>query len=680
MAVKNIKYKPLGARIASLPSVKVGSGEASYFSNLSNRINQMTTAALRQVSEESQIAATQEARDYKAFTRDDQGNITFNEAPQQGTNDYEKAYYKAAQTNAKYQIDTLFQDRLNTSYQKNRYSPNDFARESNDLRDGLLEAIREKNPDLYNYYAYDFDSKIMTVAKNVYANYAKQTEDVASTNFRQLVDSGHLANLFDSMGNDPNAEVDVAKFLNNAVESYISHGPSSEFTSGGIFFGADNKRTNLFSAEKMSKDLGYFRNRVQYLYMINKFQREFDYGNPLALTRNLNDIRTGEYKTKDFTQPMTTADGSTILGNRETQIKDILNQEQRNNLADEIYKQVIYESDRLNSLTNKQDEKNLAFLKQESRVIMTDILDYFDSSYQSRAREDLIFKQIRNIEKAYPTIEGTKITEQLRQLLLERNSSPVDDQVIFEEYMKQARDGELDYGEMIFSDRLTQKSKAKIVSMNIAVIQGDKDYRDLDIYKKGLKYITKSEDGAMSIFFGKTDNTKQLQGTYSDLHLALSGMGYNFSAQEVNSNHIGLIIDKLGETKNIAYDKQSFNKLAGSGKEKSQELQRYQNIQNNIKLARNKLATAGSDEERNPILEQIAELEEQLKSFDMNAINDEIKSLETTKVGFTPGSVYVKEGNSVFRLDGNTIQDLLMTSDVIPENERQRYMQLFGGQ
>ena len=120
--------------------------------------------------------------------------------------------------------------------------------------------------------------------------------------------------------------------------------------------------------------------------------------------------------------------------------------------------------------------------------------------------------------------------------------------------------------------------------------------------------------------------------------------------------------------------------MAGSGKEKSQELQRYQNIQNNIKLARNKLATAGSDEERNPILEQIAELEEQLKSFDMNAINDEIKSLETTKVGFTPGSVYVKEGNSVFRLDGNTIQDLLMTSDVIPENERQRYMQLFGGQ
>ena len=77
---------------------------------------------------------------------------------------------------------------------------------------------------------------------------------------------------------------------------------------------------------------------------------------------------------------------------------------------------------------------------------------------------------------------------------------------------------------------------------------------------------------------------------------------------------------------------------------------------------------------------QIAELEEQLKSFDMNAINDEIKSLETSNIKFTDGRVYFKQGNFVFKLDGNSIQDLLMTSDVIPENERQRYMQLFGGQ
>ena len=89
MAVKNIKYKPLGASLRTVPGVQIGTGEERMFGNLSNRINQLTNVAIKQVSKESQLRAGQDAEKYQAFRQEQDGSLTFNDAPQTGTTDYD---------------------------------------------------------------------------------------------------------------------------------------------------------------------------------------------------------------------------------------------------------------------------------------------------------------------------------------------------------------------------------------------------------------------------------------------------------------------------------------------------------------------------------------------------------------------------------------------------------------
>tara|TARA_R100001510_G_C7656872_1_gene217515 strand:- start:6750 stop:8792 length:2043 start_codon:yes stop_codon:yes gene_type:complete len=679
MAVKNIKYKPLGAKLQTVPGVQYGTGEERMYGSLSNRINQLTNIAVKQVSRDAQLRAAEDAEKYQAFIQEEDGSLTFNDAPQTGTTDYDLAYYKAAQQNARYQIDTLFQEKLQTAFLKNKYDPQSFNAETTDIRDGLLSSIQEKNPAMFNYYKYDFDQKIYAASKNVYANYAKQQEDIASISFRNIVDSGHIESMFEVYRNSPQAAINVGKFINNAFGSYIQHGPSTAFIAGGVSFDADDTRSNLFSAEKMNKELLYARSRFQYHYLSDKFTNQFEHGDINGLVKELSAIRSGEYITKDFFAPMMAEDGSTILGNEETSISQLgFSEEQRNNLADEIYKQVIFETEKLNSLTDKQNQRNKNLLKLESRAIMTDIYNYLDEGMQNRSTEDLIFNKIRQIERQYPTVDAKEITDPLRALLLDKNSGPTDDPVILFEYMKQARDGELDYSEMLYSPKLTRKSKAKIIEKSLNIQLGEEDYTDSGIYKRGMKHITKSEDGIGSFFFGGGDNTKELKGIYSNLHLGLEGEGFNFSRQDVNSNHIGRIIDNLSKTNMLATDKQSFNRLAGAGKEKSDDLKRFENITERIRQERIKLTRATSDEERQPILDRIAEEQEKLKVFDMNKIRAEQKEMETSNIKYVQGRSYYKTGNFVFELNSDTIQDLLMTSEVVPEAEKQRYRELFG--
>lgn len=681
MAVKNIKYKPLGASLRTVPGVQIGTGEERMFGNLSNRINQLTNVAIKQVSKESQLRAGQDAEKYQAFRQEQDGSLTFNDAPQTGTTDYDTTYYKAAQQNAKYQVDTLFQQKLQTAFLKNKYDPNAFNAETTDIRDGLLSSIQEKNPAMFNSFKYDFDQKIFAASKNVYANYAKQQEDIVSTSFRNIVDSGHIESMFETYRNSPQSAINVGKFINGAFGNYIQHGPSTEFIAAGVSFSADPTRTNLFSAEKMNEELLYARTRFQYHYLADKFTNQFEHGDVTGLVKELSAIRTGEYVTKDFYEPMMAQDGSTILGNKETTISQLgFSEKQRNELADEIYKQVIFETEKLNSLTEKENSKNLNLLKQESKTVITDIFNYLDQGLQNRTTEDVIFSRIKQLERDYPTFDAKKVTDPLRALLLDKNSGPSDDAVILMEYMKQARDGELDYSEMLYSSSLTRKSKAKIIETSLKFQLGEEDYTDLGIYKRGMKHITKSEGGIGSIIFGSTDNTKELRGIYSDLHLGLEGEGFNFSTQDVNSNHIGRIIDDLSQTKNIATDKQTFDTLAGSGKEKSDELKRFEIITEKIRQQRNKLAKATSEGEREPILQSIAEEQEKLKVFNMDDINAEKKLLETSNINFVQGRSYYKKDNFVFELNSDTIQDLLITSDVVPMAEKERYRILFGDQ
>ena len=678
MAVKNIKYKPLGASLRTVPGVQIGTGEERMFGNLSNRINQLTQAAVKQVGLESQMRAAEDAEKYQAFTQEPDGSLTFNDAPQRGTTAYDTTYYKAAQTNARYQIETLFQQKLQSAFLKNKYDPNAFNTESADIRDGLLSSIQEKNPSMFNFFQYDFDQKIYAASKNVYANYAKQQEDILSTSFRNIVDSGHIESLFEVYGNSPSAAINVGKFINGAFGNYIQNGPSSEFIAGGVSFSADPTRTNLFSAEKMDKDLFYARSRFQFHYLSDRFVRQFEHGDTNALVKGISAIRTGDYVTKDFYEPMMAADGSTILGNKETTINQLgFSEEQRNKLADEIYKQVIFETEKLDSLTDKQNKRNLNLLKLESRQVIGDIFNYLDQEQQSRTQEEVIFAKIRQLERDYPTVDAKDVTDPLRALLLDKNSGPSDDTVILMEYMKQAKDGELDYNEMLYSPQLTRKSKAKIIETHLKFQLGEEDYTDLGIYKRGMKHITKSE-GAGSFIFGSQDNTKELRGLYSDIHLGLDGQGFNFSRQDVNSNHIGRIIDNLAQTKKLATDKKQFQTIYKSDIEESENLKRYKVIKENIRQQQIKLAEATSQEERDPILQRIEEEKEKLNEFDIVAINQELKLLETSNIKYVEGKTYYKVGNLVSELNAETIQDLLMTSEVVPAAERERYRVLFG--
>lgn len=680
MAVKNIKYKPLGAKLRTVPGVQYGTGEERMFGNLSNRINQLTNLAVKQVSRESQVRAGQDAEKYRAFIQEEDGTLTFNDAPQSGSTDYDIAYYKAAQQNAKYQIDTLFQQKLQTAFLKNKYNPNAFNAETTDIRDGLLLSIQEKNPAFLNYFRYDFDQKIFAASKNVYANYAKQQEDIVSTSFRNIVDSGHIESMFETYRNSPESAISVGKFINGAFANYIQHGPSSDFIAGGVSFSADPTRTNLFSAEKMNKELLYARTRFQYHYLADKFTNQFEHGDVTGLVKELAAIRTGEYVTKDFFEPMMSEDGSTILGNKETTISQLgFSEEQRNDLADEIYKQVIFETEKLNSLTDKENLKNLNLLKQESKTVMRDIFNYLDQGLQNRTTEEVIFSRINQLERDYPTFDAKDVTDPLRALLLDKNSGPSDDTAILMEYMKQAKDGELDYSEMLYSPQLTRKSKAKIIETHLKFQLGEEDYTDLGIYKRGMKHITKSEGGLGSLVFGSQDNTKELRGLYSDIHLGLDGQGFNFSRQDVNSNHIGRIIDNLAQTKKLAIDRQTFGTLNKGDVEPSEELIKYKNIKNSIRLLRQSLTGADmSDRERESILDRITQEEEKLNEFDIVAINQEIKSLETNNIKYVQGKTYYKVGNLISELNAETIQDLLMTSDVVPIAERERYRVLFG--
>ena len=192
-----------------------------------------------------------------------------------------------------------------------------------------------------------------------------------------------------------------------------------------------------------------------------------------------------------------------------------------------------------------------------------------------------------------------------------------------------------------------------------------------------MKHITKSE-GVGSFIFGSQDNTKELRGLYSDIHLGLDGQGFNFSRQDVNSNHIGRIIDNLAQTKKLATDKQQFNNIYKSDIEESENLKRYKVIKENIRQQQNKLAEATSQEERDPILQRIEEEKAKLNEFDIVAINQELKLLETSNIKYVEGRTYYKVGNLVSELNAETIQDLLMTSEVVPAAERERYRVLFG--
>ena len=421
MATRKIQYRPLGVRLRSLPSVTRSDITETRrgLLNLSQKLDQISAMGFKEMGKQAAIEGATEGEKFKAYKveEDDFGNtsISFMEAPEMGSTPREKAYYKSAQAAAKLQIKSLFEQKLYDAYTKNRADIAGFNKQAKDISDGLLESLREKNPQLFNYFQYDFEQSSITYAKSVYTNWSSTKNDIETSTFQGYVNSGHAANIIKMAAKGEEGLAKAGIFVNNMVGDYLNLGPKDAFIAGNISIQADDTRLGIKNSKELSKDIEFARNTFQKIYLEEVFKQYK--GNHVALVKAIEEVRGGTYITKDFFNALE-AEGQ-VIGVGSTRISEILNDDDRDKLAKELFTIFHNETDRVNKLY-EGDKKyiNLQAAQDQSSILKQIIgLERLSSDADSSGLEKDITKAISDFKAKYPTEDALKMAETLSPIL-----------------------------------------------------------------------------------------------------------------------------------------------------------------------------------------------------------------------------------------------------------------------
>lgn len=695
MATKNITYKPLGVRLRSLPQIEQTqlAEQRRGLLTLSQKLDQISAQGFKEFGEQQAIKGAKAGEEFKAYKveTDELGNtnVSFADMPKQGTDPYTVAYYKSAQTAAKLQIKSLFEKKLFDAYTSNRTDISGFNKASQDIKDGLLESLREKNPQLYNYFAYDFEQSTIPYAKSVYTNWASTKDDIETSTFRGYMNSGHATNIIKGAAKGDEGLAKAGQFINNMVGDYLNLGPKEAFTAGNIFIDKDPTRLGIKKIDAIGKDIIYARQNFQKIFLEETFKQYK--GNAPALVQAIDNVRNGTFKTKDFFAPIKAADGN-IIGVQDTTIGEILNLEDRDKLAGDLFTIFNNETDRVNKIY-ENDKKQIEFYgwQSQSKIYKKIInLQQVDPGTDTSKLEQEIENDINLFEKAYPDEKGQKFAKDLRESYFNRYNAADDTPGVKNIYEEDIRLGMLNTNELLKDNRLSGKTKTELMNMNASYEVGDKHWTDHNLYKKGQNIINgleaTSTAGALFSMGSNQNQEKQdkltivYRKTFEDL-IDTKGVGLGRSGDRVNPLDVASVIQRLDQTGKIIITETDYKK-AISGKDQATgnpKLEQY----NILKKQKNNLEiTLTKEKDSKKIKSTTAEIE-RVKGL-MKDIEDSIPGgitdIENKAVKMDKTKVYYKDDNgNVLELTPRDIYNYLANDpfNIINDKREAEYKRLF---
>jgi len=695
MATRKIEYKPLGVRLRSLPQIEQTqlAEQRRGLLTLSQKLDQISAQGFREFGEKQAIKGAEEGEKFKAYKveTDELGNtnVSFADMPSQATDPYSQAYYKSAQTAAKLQIKGLFETKLFDAYTANRADISGFNKASQDIKDGLLEALREKNPQLYNYFAYDFEQSTIPYAKSVYTNWSSGKNDIETTTFQGYMNSGHAGNIIKGAAKGDEGLAKAGQFVNNMVGDYLNLGPKEEFTAGNIFIPADNTRLGIKKTDAIGKDIIYARKNFQKIYLEETFKQYK--GNAPALIKAIDNVRNGTFKTKDFFAPVKSEEG-TIIGVQDANIADILNTEDRETLANDLFTIFNNETDRVNKIF-ENDKKLIEYQagSAQSKILLKIInLQDVDPGTDTSGLEKEIEREIDLYEKTFVSEKGQNFAKDLRSAYFNRYNADDDTPGVKTIYEEDARLGMLNKNELLKDNRLTGKSKTEILNMNNSYEIGDKHWTDHNLYKKGQNIINGLEatSTAGALFNMGSNNNQEKQDkltsiyrkTFEDL-IDTKGIGLGRSGDRINPLDVASVIQRLDQEGKIIITETDFKK-AVSGQDQATgnpKLQQYNTLKKQKQNLELKLTTEKNSKKIKEDTAEIERLKVLMKDIE-DSIPGGIADIENKAMKMDRTKVYFKDDKgNVLELTPRDIYNYLATDpfNIINDKREAEYKSLF---
>jgi len=695
MATRKIEYKPLGVRLRSLPQVEQTqlAEQRRGLLTLSQKLDQISAQAFKDFGEKQTIQGAKEGETFKAYKveTDELGNtnVSFADMPEQGTDPYSQAYYKSAQTAAKLQIKSLFEKKLYDAYTSNRSDISGFNKASQDIKDGLLEALREKNPQLYNYFTYDFEQSTIPYAKSVYTNWSSTKLDIETSTFQGYMNSGHAANIIKGAAKGDEGLAKAGQFVNNMVGDYLNLGPKEGFTAGNIFVPADNTRLGIKKTDALGKDIIYARQNFQKIFLEETFKQYK--GNTPALVKAIDSVRDGSFKTKDFFAPIRSKDGA-ILGVQDTTVAEILNVEDREKLANDLFTIFNNETDRVNKFY-ENDKKHIEHQgwAAQSKIYKKIInLQDVDPGTDTSGLEKEIENDINLFEKTFPDNKGQDFAKDLRATYFNRYNSDDDTPGVKNIYEEDVRLGMLNKNELLKDNRLTGKTKTEILNMNASYDVGDKHWTDHNLYKKGQNIINgleaTSTAGALFSMGSNQNQEKQdkltlvYRKTFEDL-IDLKGVGLGRSGDRVNPLDVAGVIQRLDQQGKIIITESDYKK-AISGKDQATgnpKLEQYNILKkqkNNLELGLTKEKDSKKIKTSTAEIERIKTLMKDIE----DSIPGGIADIENKAMKMDKTKVYYKDDTgNLLELTPRDIYNYLANDpfNIINDKREAEYKSLF---
>ena len=688
MATRKITYKPLGVRLRSLPQIQQTelAERRRGLTNLSNRLNQISADAFREYGKQRSIEGAKEGESFEAYKveQDELGNtsVRFSQSPEMGTDPYSQAYYKAAQNSAKLQIKTLFEQKLYKAYTENRADVASFNKAADDISDGLLESLREKNPQLYNYFEYDFKQSSIAYAKSVYTNWSSSKLDIETTTFQGYVNSGHAANIIKMAAKGEDGLQKAGVFINNMVGDYLNLGPKEKFVAGNIAIDADETRLGIKNADALGKDITFARNTFQKIYLEEMFKQYK--GNHPALVKAIEEVRNGTYITKDFFNTLMVEGQVVGVGN--ANISDILNDKDRDTLATDLFEIFHNETNRVNKLyeADKTTMKNQAYMDQSKILGKIINLERIDQATEISALEQEIEKDIELFEKTHPTEDGLKFAKTIKEAYFGRFNADDDEPGVKHPYEEDARYGMLNQDHLLKDTRLTGTTKAKILELANSYDRGEKHWTDHNLYKEGIQIINGLEaasvGGMFSINTSDGERNEKINFIYrktfehiiDDKKVAIGNSG-----QRINPVDVADTINQLNNDGKIIASKQEYASF-NAGKDQSTGNSNYDQYKNLITLrevAEGKLAKAKKEKEREKIQKEIDGYNTKLAEVEalipggIEALENKTSKYDRTKV------YYVDDNNQAVELTPKNVLKILVDNkyNLLNEDKTNRY-------
>ena len=386
------------------------------------------------------------------------------------------------------------------------------------------------------------------------------------------------------------------------------------------------------------------------------------------MVKAIEEVRGGTYITKDFFNALE-AEGQ-VIGVGSTRISEILNDDDRDKLAKELFTIFHNETDRVNKLY-EGDKKyiNLQAAQDQSSILKQIIgLERLSSDADSSGLEKDITKAISDFKAKYPTEDALKMAETLEETFFNRYNADDDMPGVKELYEEDARLGMLNMDDLKKDTRLTGTTKAKVIEMANSYNIGDKHWTDHNLYKEGLAIINKMEAqsvaGLYSISNSDAERQEKINLTYRKTfeHLIdMRGIPIGNSGNRINPIHIADTLNKLNADGKIVATKMEFKKFEG-GKDQSTgdpNISKYNNLQTLKENAELQLAETTDDKKRETISAEIKRLEgEQAKVLEL--IPGGLKGLEEKESKFDNSKVFfVTEGGQLEELTPGKVLQLL---------------------